>query len=84
MTQIEPIVFPLNLGTADYLNANLIATPGVDGARIAYTLIDSTKTPNSILIQNLIPVSEEDYSQNGNNKTWIINYVVEQLGITLI
>jgi hypothetical protein len=84
MTQIEPIVFPLGLGTANRLRTNLMVHTPVPGAIISYTLIDGSIPPGKSIVSGNFQITEEEYVAHGNNKEWIINYVAEQLGITLI
>lgn len=84
MIQIQPLVFPLNLGTANQLIINLSVNPSINGARISYTLIDNTSVPPKRLSNGFYDITEEDFTLHGNDKEWIINYVTEQLGVTLI
>lgn len=83
MTQIQPVVFPLNLGTATKIAINLIANPNQTGATISYALFEAADTPK-MLGNGSYGVTEEDYVAHGNDKEWIINYVVQQLGVTIV
>jgi len=84
MIQIEPVVFPLNLGTANQLDVNISANPSIGGARINYSLIDGSYTPIKRLTHGSFNITESDFVTHGSDKDWITNYVVGQLGVTLI
>jgi hypothetical protein len=84
MTQIEPIVFPLGLGTANKLITRLMVNTPVPGAIISYTLMDGSTDLGKGIVSGNFQITEEDYVANGNDKEWITNYVVERLGITLL
>jgi hypothetical protein len=84
MTQIQPVIFPLNLGTADRITISISANASIPGARISYLLLDSTVTPIKHLSQGFFNLTEEQFIDLGNDKTWVENYVVNQLGIEII
>lgn len=84
MIQIQPVVFPLNLGTANQVDIKLITVPNSVGAKIVYSLFDNTSTPVKRLSQGIFDITEEDFTNHGNDKEWITNYVIQQLGISLI
>jgi hypothetical protein len=84
MTQIQPVVFPLNLGTADSISINLSSSTSNQGATVSYMLLDKTSTPTKRLSQGFFNLTEEQFADHGNDKAWIENYVADQLGVTLI
>lgn len=84
MAKIQPVVFPLNLGTADKLEINIGANPSVLGARISYLLLSSTTIPHKQLSNGFLNLTEEQFIAHGNDKKWIEDYVIEQLGVTKI
>ena len=84
MIQIQPVSFPLNLGIANKITITLLVSPNTNGARVSYILLDDTVTPPKRLATNFLEITEENYTMHGNDKQWITNYVVEQLGLTLI
>ena len=84
MIQIQPVVFPLNLGTADIISISLMVNSNNEGARIGYSMFDSTQTPQKTLASKTYEITEEEFELHGNDKEWVTNYVVEQLGITII
>jgi hypothetical protein len=84
MTQIKPIVFPLNLGTADTISISLMTNTNNEGARIGYSMFDSTQTPQKMLASKTYEITDEEFVAHGNDKEWITNYVVERLGVTLL
>lgn len=84
MTQIQPVEFPLNLGTANKLIINISANNSMQGAIVSYALLDDTFTPPKRLSNNVLQLTEEQFADHGNDKEWILNYVAEQLGVILI
>ena len=84
MTQIEPIIFPLGLGTANQLRTNLMVNIPVPGAIISYTLMDGSVPPGKSIVSGNFQITEEEYVAQGNDKEWIMNYVVEQLGVNIV
>lgn len=83
MKQIQPVIFPLNLGTATILNC-----VGSDNFRtsvtIYYQLLSET---NSTLQSGNLMMSGFDYeayntSPDGNE--FIYNWTAQQIGVTLI
>lgn len=84
MAKIQPVVFPLNLGTANKLEINIGANPSVLGARVSYLLLDSTVIPHKQLSNGFLNLTEEQFIAHGNDKKWVEDYVVEQLGVTKI
>lgn len=84
MTQIQPVVFPLNLGTANQLLINMSANNSSEGAVIAYALLDDASTPPKRLSNGLFQLTEEEFTSHGNDKEWITNYVANQLGVTVV
>ena len=84
MKEIQPVIFPLNLGTADKVSIGISASSSQSGARISYLLSDSSVTPPKPLSQGLFTITEEQFANHGGDKVWIENYVADQLGINLI
>ena len=84
MAKIQPVDFPLNLGTAHKLEINLSANPSVLGARVSYILINNKITPSKHLSNGFFNLTEEQFAAHGNDKEWIENYVIDQLGVTKI
>ena len=84
MKQIQPVVFPLNLGTANYVAINISINTSNQEARACYLILDKTVTPSKQLSHGFFTLTEEQYASHGNDKEWIENYVLGQLGATLI
>lgn len=84
MIQIQPVVFPLNLGTANRIQISINSNIDTPGARISYSLLDTSDNILRRLSNGYFDISEEDFATHGNDKDWVLNYVVMQLGITLI
>lgn len=84
MAEIQPVVYPLNIGVANQLTININYSSETDGARIFYQLSDSNQSSNSRLSSSMILMNQEDFVNHGNDKQWVLNYVANQLGVTLI
>ena len=84
MTPIQPIIFPLNLGTADKISITLTASTSDSGANIVYSLLDTSTTPLKRLATGRYDITEEQFADHANDKEWIENYVADQLGVTII
>jgi len=84
MIQIQPVVFPLNLGTADTISISLMVNSNNEGARIGYSMFDSTQIPQKMLANKTYEITEEEFEAHGNDKEWVTNYVVNQLGVVVI
>jgi hypothetical protein len=84
MTSIQPVAFPLNLGTANKISITLSASTSDSGANIVYSLLDTSVTPFKRLATGRYDITEEQFTDHGNDKVWIDNYVADQLGITFI
>jgi hypothetical protein len=84
MIQIQPVVFPLNLGTANSISVNISTNLSIPGARISYTLIDNTIIPLRYLSNGFVNLTEEQFTDHGNDKEWVENYVLDQLGVTKV
>jgi hypothetical protein len=82
LTQITPVAFPLNLGTADSLYVN-VNTYDNGTSRIFYVLFDTSSGIRKKLTSEFLYLTEEQVTANGNDINWVTNYVVEQLGLTL-
>lgn len=84
MTKIEPVVFPLNLGTTNCFIMNISANNSTPGAVIFYSLLDDTSTPPKRITNGNFQLTDEQFEAHGNDKTWLLNYVADQLGATIV
>lgn len=80
MKQIEPVVFPLNLGTATILNAYCINDNLSTSATFYYALLSETQ---SQLQQGNLTMTGEDYD-NWETNDYAYNWVATQLNVTII
>ena len=80
MKQIEPVVFPLNLGTATILNAYCINDNLSNSATFYYALLSDTQ---SQLQQGNLTMSGEDYVGWATNE-YAYNWVATQIDVTII
>lgn len=79
MKTIEPVVFPLNLGTATILNAYCINDNLSTSATFYYALLSETQ---SQLQQGNLIMSGEDYD-NWETNDYAYNWVATQLDVTI-
>ena len=63
MTQIEPVVFPLNLGVANQIDINISANADVIGGRIIFSLFDNTSSPIKRLSNGFFDLTEEEFNR---------------------
>ena len=80
MKQIEPVVFPLNLGTATILNAYCINDNLSDSAIFYYALLSETQ---SQLQQGNLTMTGQDYALWVTND-YAYNWVASQIDVTIV
>jgi len=79
MKQIEPVVFPLNLGTATILNAYCINDNLSDSATFYYALLSDTQGQ---LSQGNLTMQGQDYLGWVTNE-YAYNWVADQIDVTI-
>jgi hypothetical protein len=79
MKTIQPVVFPLNLGTATILNAYCINDNLSDAATFYYALLSDTQ---SQLQQGNLTMTGEDYIGWATND-YAYNWVATQIDVTI-
>ena len=79
MKQIEPVVFPLNLGTATILNAYCINDNLSNSATFYYALLSDTQ---SQLQQGNLTMTGEDYIGWATND-YAYNWVASEIDVTI-
>ena len=84
LIQIQPVNFPLNLGTADSFYVNISKTGDNTRGGVFFSLFDTTNYTRKRLTSGFLRLTEDQISAHGNDLNWAKNYVVEQLGLTLI
>ena len=84
MAKIQPVEFPLNLGTANELQYFLASNSNNNGAMLTYVLLDDTIIPNKRLSRGYIILSEEEFTTHGTEKGWVLNHIANHLGVILI
>ena len=80
MKQIQPVVFPLNLGTAVILNAYCANDNLSTSATFYYALLSDTQ---SQLQQGNLTMTGEDYDNWATNE-YAYEWVAEQIDVTII
>jgi len=80
MKSIQPIVFPLNLGTATILNAYCIQDNLSTTATFYYALLSDTQAQ---LSQGNLSMTGDDYTAyETNNYAW--DWIAKQINVTII
>ena len=83
MKNIQPVIFPLNLGTATQLNC-----VGSDNFSSSVTIYYQLLTELNIELQegnlNLSGFDYEAYNTSPDGNEYIYNWTAQQIGVTLI
>ena len=83
MKQIQPIIFPLNLGTATILNC-----VGSDNFSTSVTIYYQLLSETNAMLQNgnlsLDGFDYESYNTSLDGNEFIYNWTATQIGVTLI
>ena len=80
MKQIQPVVFPLNLGTATILNAYCINDNLTNAATFYYALLSDTMVN---LSQGNLTMTGQDYL-NWQTNSYAYDWIATQLDVTII
>ena len=84
MAKIQPISYPLNLGTANELAVNININSELEGGKISYRLLSVSDENFKIMSTGTLNISEAQVTAEGFNKDWALSYAASELGITLI
>lgn len=86
MAKIVPVEFPLNLGTANELIVRATPFSLEDvSVHLFYEFWDETLSPTAKLLNSgRINVPESIYRDWGLDNMYLISWVAQQLGVTLI
>lgn len=85
MAKITPVVFPLNLGTADEVIIRTSFQLEDTTANIMYELRNSTVTDRRArLASGFLIMPEEIFTEWGSDNQYVIDWAAEQLGLELI
>jgi hypothetical protein len=83
MKQIEPVIFPLNLGIATILNC-----VGSDNFSTSVTIYYQLITEENIQLQSgnlkMSGFDYEAYNTSSDGNEFIYNWTAQQIGVTLI
>jgi hypothetical protein len=83
MKQIQPVIFPLNLGTATILNC-----VGSDNFNTSVTIYYQLLSAENATLQsgnlNMKGADYESYNTSNNGNEFIYDWSAAQLGVTLI
>jgi len=84
MKQIQPVVFPLNLGTAIYLNLVGQADNLVDSATFYYALLSVTENRITEGSLNMDGFDYEAYSSSPDSNAYAYSWAASKLNVTLV
>ena len=83
MKQIQPVIFPLNLGTATILNC-----VGSDNFSTSVTIYYQLLTETNATLQsgnlNMIDFDYDLYNSSPDGNAYIYQWTAQQIGVTLI
>ncbi len=82
MIQIEPIIFPLNQGTATQINFTFRNFTTTDTTCVVHYQI--LTADNTVLLKGDYALTEEQYAQWGTDNAFVEQCVATYLGITII
>jgi hypothetical protein len=80
MKQIEPVVFPLNLGTAVILSAYCVNDNLSTSATFYYALLSDTQVQ---LSQGNLTMEGQDYADWQTNQ-YAYDYIAKQINVTIV
>lgn len=84
MKQIQPVVFPLNLGTAIYLNLVGQSDNLVNNATFYYALLNFNQNRLTEGTLSMTGTDYANYSSNAQSNDFAYNWAATQLGVTLL
>jgi len=83
MKQIQPVIFPLNLGTATFLNC-VGSDNFIDIVIINYVLTNEENFNFQCGSINMSGFDYEAYNTSPDGNEFIYNWTAQQIGVTLI
>jgi len=82
MAKIQPIVFPLNAGTATEMSV-LILNFETDAATCT-TYYELKSNEGTVLTNGNYTLTEDEFSAWGTDNTWVETCVANAIGVTII
>ncbi len=82
MANITPMTFPGNLGIANEIKIRVIFDLEDITAKITYQLLNSDT--KKMVSHNSLIMPEDIFTSWGADNQYVINWVAEQIGITLL
>ena len=83
MKQIQPVVFPLNLGTATILSCSGIDNYSTN-VTVSYQLLSTTNQQLQVGNLYMSGLDYEAYNTSSDGNQYIYNWSATQLGVTLL
>ena len=82
MAKIQPIVFPLNAGTATEMTVLIL---NFETSATTCTTYYELKTDESTVLTNgNYTLTEDEFAVWGEDNTWVENCVAQAIGVTII
>ena len=82
MAKIQPIVFPLNQGTATEMSVLILNFE--TSATTCITYYELKTEEGKVLSNGNYTLTEEEFSAWGNDNTWVEQCVANAIGITIL
>ena len=84
MKEIQPVVFPLNMGTAIYLNLVGQSDNLVDTAIFYYALLNANENRITESTLKMDGADYADYSSNAQSNDFAYSWAANKLNVTLL
>jgi hypothetical protein len=84
MKQIQPVVFPLNIGTAIYLNLVGQSDNLVDSATFYYALLSDTENRITDGLLSMDGFDYQAYSTSPDSNAYAYDWAASKLNVTLV
>ena len=87
MAKIQPIVFPLNQGTATEMSVLILNFQTTATTCTTYYELKSEGTeevPSKVLSNGNYTLTEEEFAAWGEDNTWVTECVAKALGVTIL
>lgn len=80
MIAIDPIDFPLNLGTADTIKYSVMNRVGIEGGTLVYMFMNSNSPLGTRLAKGEIELTQEQYTQHFKDTEWLEDLILTETG----
>ena len=87
MAKIQPIVFPLNVGTATEMSVLILNFETSATTCTTYYELKSEATeevPSKVLSNGNYTLTEQEFDEWSNDNTWVETCVAKSIGVTIL